>query len=503
MNATKTLHPKSSDDEAVDVFIGPHPECEIVFVVAQIDQESGDFDEVKTMLGFLSEGDARKGYLDNYPSGWKCGPITAMTIQQFREWLESGNKQPPVVTKMATEPAQASAGETKSSPWTKYRGPQDGEGWKHRETGEVRYQVDMPTDGGGAAEPVSGAGPEQDSGPTAEHGYSTNPELANYYEPGGTPVDLSRLITSKPSEPKSVQTAIERMTAASQGQMTKRAPVDVLVSDDGSLFVIDGNSTVEASKQMGVATAAVKVHSAKDFLAPFTSAAFLDEEKEDGVPTRASIVSEQDAVYKAADALDQEPDSFQAVLDLGQGLSKDIGGTVISYDEMMSMKSLDKPAILIAKMKGMERAREKVKFKYGGDWSRLTDMVRATVVANPDQFPMVVEHLRRECEQRGWQIEPGSVEDKFAQPTPAGYSDVSLHLRGPNGIVAELQMTSLEMMQAKEHCHDLYEEYRTLDNDPREKSPEELNKMKQLASEMRSYYGRAQATMMRRALGKM
>lgn len=82
--------PEARDGDKVDIFIGPHPESEVVFVVDQ-EHPSGRYDEPKVLLGFTNMKDARQGYLDNYPSDWHCGPITALTIDQFRAWLETGD----------------------------------------------------------------------------------------------------------------------------------------------------------------------------------------------------------------------------------------------------------------------------------------------------------------------------------------------------------------------------------------------------------------------------
>lgn len=82
--------PEGHDDEAIDCVVGPHPESEIIFVVDQ-EHPSGRYDECKVLFGFRNMKEARQGYLDNYPSDWHCGPITALTTDQFRAWLEDGN----------------------------------------------------------------------------------------------------------------------------------------------------------------------------------------------------------------------------------------------------------------------------------------------------------------------------------------------------------------------------------------------------------------------------
>lgn len=86
---------EGKDGDHVDCFIGPHPESEMVFVVDQLTQ-GGHFDEHKCLLGFRTEAKAKAGYLEAYPAGWRCGPITPMTIDQFREWLRSGDTTKPV-----------------------------------------------------------------------------------------------------------------------------------------------------------------------------------------------------------------------------------------------------------------------------------------------------------------------------------------------------------------------------------------------------------------------
>jgi len=77
-----------NDNDPIDVFMGRNPESDIVFVVHQIDQSTGELDEHKCMLGFTNHKQAKAAYLSHYPSGWKCGEIVPMTIPEFKTWLE-------------------------------------------------------------------------------------------------------------------------------------------------------------------------------------------------------------------------------------------------------------------------------------------------------------------------------------------------------------------------------------------------------------------------------
>lgn len=83
---------EGADGEQVDVFLGPHPESELVYVVDQV-TPGGRFDESKAVLGCRNEAEARKLYLGCYEPGWHgLGAIRALTLDDFKRWLEEGDK---------------------------------------------------------------------------------------------------------------------------------------------------------------------------------------------------------------------------------------------------------------------------------------------------------------------------------------------------------------------------------------------------------------------------
>lgn len=85
------------DKDHIDVFVGDHPESDVVFVIDQIDPKTKKYDEPKVMMAFLTEKSARRGYLENYDDGWQgLGAITKMTVDEFKEWLENGDTLRPV-----------------------------------------------------------------------------------------------------------------------------------------------------------------------------------------------------------------------------------------------------------------------------------------------------------------------------------------------------------------------------------------------------------------------
>lgn len=81
---------EGADGDHVDVFIGPDPESDRVFVIDQTNAD-GTFDEHKVMIGFRNQAAARKGYRDNYEDGWKVGPTTRLSMDEFKAWLEDGD----------------------------------------------------------------------------------------------------------------------------------------------------------------------------------------------------------------------------------------------------------------------------------------------------------------------------------------------------------------------------------------------------------------------------
>ena len=85
---------EGADGDPVDVFVGPNPASETVWIVDQVDPD-GEFDEHKVMLGFDSEEEAVDGYRSNYEEDWVVGPVTQMSIDDFKQWLRNGDNEQP------------------------------------------------------------------------------------------------------------------------------------------------------------------------------------------------------------------------------------------------------------------------------------------------------------------------------------------------------------------------------------------------------------------------
>ncbi|MCH2003979.1 PLxRFG domain-containing protein [Acinetobacter ursingii] len=84
-----------ADNEHIDTYIGNNPKSDHVFVVDQLDQQTGRFDEHKVMLGFNDLESATKAYQSNFDDGWKVGPIKSMSMDEFKSWLKDGDTTKP------------------------------------------------------------------------------------------------------------------------------------------------------------------------------------------------------------------------------------------------------------------------------------------------------------------------------------------------------------------------------------------------------------------------
>ena len=86
------------DGDHIDMFINDAADLDSfdgnVYVVDQVNPETGEFDEHKVMYGYPSEEAATEAYLANYSKGWKgLGKVTSVTKATFDKWLESSDRK--------------------------------------------------------------------------------------------------------------------------------------------------------------------------------------------------------------------------------------------------------------------------------------------------------------------------------------------------------------------------------------------------------------------------
>lgn len=180
--------------------------------------------------------------------------------------------------------------------------------------------------------------------------------------------------------------------------------------------------------------------------------------------------TDPDKLFEAAKvAHEQQLD----MLDRDSGLDKAIGAKVVRGDKGdKGSIDYDKPGpvILIGPPKKRDRSKEKVDADFGGDWSRLGDVVRASVAVDSyDQLEDVMGKLRKS----GLKL-ARKPKDRFAKPTEAGYRDVLISVEYPNGHVGELQLHLKPILKAKDEGHKFYEEVRSIEAKAKKEGRETL-----------------------------
>lgn len=96
------------DGDHIDVFLSDNPTSGNIYVIDQVDPNTGEFDEHKVMYGFADANEAKIAYFKNYSRGWKgYGKLTAVSREDFKKWIESSHRK----TKPFAEYAIAKKGE--------------------------------------------------------------------------------------------------------------------------------------------------------------------------------------------------------------------------------------------------------------------------------------------------------------------------------------------------------------------------------------------------------
>jgi hypothetical protein len=164
------------------------------------------------------------------------------------------------------------------------------------------------------------------------------------------------------------------------------------------------------------------------------------------------------------------------------------------FDEQLNeiAKEVDGETLL-APLKSTMRAVEKSVADYGGQVSKLKDLVRGTVVLKDlSSAELSIESARAKFgELQGLRngLDPASPDT-----SPDGYRDIKFNVR-VNGHTAEVQINVPEMLRAKEKAHPIYEEAQKVERkwlgENRDPTPEEWKQYQKLRSQQRAIYDAA------------
>lgn len=213
---------EGADGEQVDVYLGDNLDSRTVFIVDQVDPDTGKFDEHKAMIGFPGPNEA----LDTYQAGFsdgrgqdRAGAVTAMTVTEFKDWLANGDTKAPI----GLEETEVSAAGPAAVPATR--------------------DTEAPA-------PVRGAGVSTLPEPVAPKPKKpATPQIAPIegMTPLGLPEPAAEPEPTVTEENKAIQASINRREAA-RTRKRPSTPRDILqfIADEGGISDPDGDL-----KQMG------------------------------------------------------------------------------------------------------------------------------------------------------------------------------------------------------------------------------------------------------------
>lgn len=78
------------DGDSIDCYLGPNEESKFVFIVKQVVPETGEFDELKVMLGFKSSNEALLAYRNQYDSPKFYGGMIMYGLKDFKDTIFGG-----------------------------------------------------------------------------------------------------------------------------------------------------------------------------------------------------------------------------------------------------------------------------------------------------------------------------------------------------------------------------------------------------------------------------
>lgn len=191
-----------------------------------------------------------------------------------------------------------------------------------------------------------------------------------------------------------------------------------------------------------------------------TNKSLFSKDEVSSLPVKANqpnVKTKEDLYKQATEAQEQMLDW----LDRDKGLGPKLGLKHIDMTKEKPNAYYDKPGPLLitAPLKKEKRATEKVQADYDGDWSRLTDVVRASIAF--DSMEELQETMKK-LKKSGLKLAK-KPKDRFSKPTSAGYRDLMMNVTYPNGHIGELQVHVKPMLVAKSKAHKEYEKVRSIE----------------------------------------
>lgn len=109
---------RGKDGDQIDVYVGDNPASDRVFIIDQVDPDTGRFDEHKVFLGYSDVPQVRDIYRRAFSDGRaneRMGGITELEMSGFKEWLAKGRQTKPV-SKLDAKPDTETRQPTETAP---------------------------------------------------------------------------------------------------------------------------------------------------------------------------------------------------------------------------------------------------------------------------------------------------------------------------------------------------------------------------------------------------
>lgn len=308
-------------------------------------------------------------------------------------------------------------------------------------------------------------------------------------------IPLENMVPTRANE-DSIARAELHMHNAYKGAGAKRDPITVRQTTRGKYEVVDGNSTFAIAKKHGWSSIPVchednlaksvenpslihppiipempAIHSVAT--APHTTVKTMrDAPKKppklfpntDHLP--AQVRQPHTELPKLLDHAREGHEQMLDILNRDKGIGPQMGFHVHHPEQGIPTYKEHGGIVAIGPMKTEARIKAKAHADYKHpetgepEYDRVHDIVRASVAV--DHHHQLHEVLNR-LKNSGVEIAK-QPKDRFRSPTPVGYRDGLMHMKLPNGHLAELQLHVKPMVQAKEgpgHHH--YEEMQKIE----------------------------------------
>jgi hypothetical protein len=219
-------------------------------------------------------------------------------------------------------------------------------------------------------------------------------------------VPLNKLVSSKtPQENiRGGTNATKFMAQASNGEIPKRNPITVTPTKDGNYKILDGNGTFTAAQAAGWKDLPVNVVEPKHGAAA------------------------------------------QKLVTNAKKVNSDFQENLKNFTKGMGYNYISGP------VKSLDRVLRKGVADYGGDFSKIKDTVRGTIVTpEVNRMPAIVEHLKRT-------FDVVRVKNGYEGAKHGDYKDIKVNIRTPDGHIGEIIIATPRTVAIKEgRTHKLYE----------------------------------------------